>query len=56
MIRLRWLIIEDKELREEGCDDEETNSSLEQMAGVEKACLDDSVVEESTDISRNHSE
>ena len=42
--------------KKEGCDDEETNSSLEQVAGVEESCLDVSVVEESTDISRDHSE
>lgn len=35
---------------------EETDSSLEQMAGVEESGLDVSVVEETTDISRNHSE
>lgn len=37
-------------------DNEETNSSLEQVAGVEKACLDDSMVEENSDTSRDHSE
>ena len=42
--------------KKEGCDDEETNSSLEQVAGVEESCLDVPVVEESTDISRDHSE
>ena len=41
----------------EGCDDaEETNSPMEPMAGVEETRLDDSMVEETTDISRNHSE
>ena len=42
--------------KKEGCDDEETNSSLEQMAGVEGSGLDVSVVEESTDTVRNRSE
>lgn len=42
--------------KKEGCDDEETSSSMEQMAGVEEARLDVPVVEEITDISRNHSE
>lgn len=31
-------------------------SPMEPMAGVEKTCLDDSVVEETADISRNYSE
>ena len=42
--------------KKEGCDGEETDSSLEQVAGVEESGLDVSVVEESTDISRDHSE
>ena len=43
--------------KKEGCDDaEEIDSSLEQVARVEEARLDDPVVEESTDTSRNHSE
>ena len=49
-------IIKDRGQNEEGCDDEETNSSLEQMAGMEKARLDVPVVEESIDTSRDHSE
>ena len=45
-------------IRKEGeCNDaEETNSPMEPMAGVEETGLDDSMVEEATDISRNHSE
>ena len=31
-------------------------SPMESMGGVEEACLDDSVVEETVDISRNYSE
>lgn len=31
-------------------------SPMEPMGGVEETCLDDSVVEETTDISRNYSE
>lgn len=50
------LITEDRDQNKEGCDDEETISSLEQMVGVEESGLDVSVVEESTDISRDHSE
>ena len=42
--------------KKEGCDDEETNSSLEQVAGVEESCLDVSVVEENSYSVRNHSE
>lgn len=42
--------------KKEGCDDEEADSSLEQVARVEGSGLDVSVVEESTDISRDHSE
>lgn len=42
--------------KEEGCDDEETDSSLEQMAGVEEARLDVPVVEKMADISRDRSE
>lgn len=50
------LIIEDRDQNKEGCDDEETNSSLEQVAGMEESCLDVPVVEEITDIYRSHSE
>jgi len=39
--------------KKEGCDDEETDSSLEQMAGVEEARLDVPVVEEMSDIYRD---
>ena len=42
--------------KKEGCDDEEIDSSLEQMAGVEGTRLDVPVVEENSDTSRNHSE
>ena len=42
--------------KKEGCDDEETDSSLEQVAGVEESSLDVPVVEENSDISRDHSE
>lgn len=35
---------------------EETDSSLEQVAGMEGTRLDVSVVEETTNISRDHSE
>lgn len=42
--------------KKEGCDDEETSSSLEPVAGVEEACLDGPVVEENSDTSRNNSE
>lgn len=42
--------------KREGYDDEETNSSLEQVAGVEEFCLDVSMVEENSDSVRNHSE
>ena len=42
--------------KKEGCDDEETNSSLEQVARVEETRLDVPVVEESTDTSRDYSE
>jgi len=42
--------------KKEVCDDEQTNSSLEQMAGVEESSLDVPVVEENTDTSRNRSE
>lgn len=41
--------------KKEGCDDEETDSSLEQVAGVEGTRLDDSVVEETIDTSRDYS-
>ena len=44
-------------MKKEGCNDvSKTNSSMEPMAGVEESGLDVSVVEESADISRNHSE
>jgi hypothetical protein len=42
--------------KKEGCDDEETDSSLEQMAGVEESSLDVPVVEENSDSVRNRSE
>lgn len=42
--------------KKEGCDDAETNSSLEQVVGMEEPGLDDSMVEENSDTSRNHSE
>lgn len=42
--------------KKEGCDDEETSSSLEPMAGMEESSLDVPVVEEITDTSRNRSE
>ena len=42
--------------KKEGCDDEETGSPMEAMVGVEGTRLDVPVVEESTDISRDHSE
>ena len=43
--------------KKEGCDDaEETDSSLEQMAGMEESGLDVPVVEENSDSVRNRSE
>ena len=43
--------------KKEGCDDaEETDSSLEQVAGVEETRLDDPVVEENSDTFRDCSE
>lgn len=44
-------------MKKEGCDDaEETDSSLEQVAGVERTRLDDFMVEENSDTVRDHSE
>lgn len=42
--------------KKEGCDDEETSSSMEPVAGVEKSGLDVPMAEENSDTSRNHSE
>ena len=42
--------------KEEGCDDEETDSSLEQVAGMEGSSLDVPMVEENSDSVRNRSE
>ena len=42
--------------KKEGCNDEETSSSMEQMARVEESGLDVPVVEENSDTSRDHSE
>ena len=42
--------------KREGCDDEETDSPMEQVAGVEESSLDVPMVEENSDSVRSHSE